>query len=39
VWSAAEELDGDGGELVVELENAAVAGVGILLAVMAKRQG
>src|SRR5438034_2820366 len=28
-WSAAEELDGDGGELVVELEDAAVAGVGV----------
>jgi hypothetical protein len=28
-WSAAEELDGDGGELVVELENAAVPGVGV----------
>src|SRR5215207_1142170 len=27
--SAAEELDGDGGELVVELEDAAVAGVGV----------
>src|SRR5918995_4153159 len=26
-WSAAEELDGDGGELVVELEDAAVPGV------------
>src|SRR6266498_3922491 len=28
-WSAAEELDGDGGELVVELEDAAVSGVGV----------
>src|SRR6266511_5708579 len=28
-WSAAEELDGDGGELVVELEDAAVHGVGV----------
>src|SRR5512132_2513117 len=28
-WSAAEELDGDGGELVVELEDAAVPGVGV----------
>src|SRR5215211_8694394 len=28
-WSAAEELDGDGGELVVELEDAAVTGVGV----------
>src|SRR6266498_62534 len=26
-WSAAEELDGDGAELVVELEDAAVPGV------------
>src|SRR5215211_4837311 len=28
-WSAAEELDGGGGERVVELEDAAVAGVGV----------
>src|SRR6266545_8358590 len=28
-WSAVEELDGGGGELVVELEDAAVAGVGV----------
>src|SRR5947208_16740059 len=28
-WSAAEELDGDGGERVVELEDAAVPGVGV----------
>src|SRR6266496_1634045 len=28
-WSAAEELDGDRGELVVELEDAAVPGVGV----------
>src|SRR5947207_10250789 len=28
-WSTAEELDGDGGELVVELEDAAVPGVGV----------
>src|SRR6266487_6272025 len=28
-WSAAEELDGDGGELVVELEDIAVPGVGV----------
>jgi hypothetical protein len=29
VWSAVEELDDDGGELVVELEDAAVSGVGV----------
>src|SRR5436309_14090480 len=28
-WSPAEELDGDGGELVVELEDATVPGVGV----------
>src|SRR5207247_6898772 len=28
-WSPAEELDGDGDELVVELEDAAVPGVGV----------
>src|SRR5207247_9893732 len=28
-WSPAEELDGDGGELVVELEDAAMPGVGV----------
>ena len=27
--SAGEEFDGDGGELIVELEDAAVAGVGV----------